>query len=99
MGGCNADDGERRLLDQEFLSQYPRISGEHARPERVTDDGDRMSTDPVVFVRCERPANRGVDAQQGKEIGGDQLSLGGFARGAGTWVCQMCVKQIKIIKG
>jgi hypothetical protein len=72
---CDADDGERHLVDEDGLAEDARIAIEAPGPVLVRDGRHRRRASPVILLG-ERPAECRANAEATKVIARDVLSRG-----------------------
>src|SRR6185312_13631281 len=72
----NADDLEGAPADDERLAYRAPVPAELLLPVRVTEDDRRWRAGPVVFLGHEEATQRGLHAQHGEVVPGDEHAIG-----------------------
>ena len=75
IGGSDADDGVRRGVQGDGLTDDVRVRAKTARPESVAEDGERVAADFLAFVGIEEAAAIGLYAKNVEEIRADHGGL------------------------
>src|SRR6185503_15734829 len=70
----DADDRKRFSIQRDIAINDRRIAIETSPPERLTQNNNMFLTD-LIFTRQESPAERGCNAENGKDIGTHELAI------------------------
>ncbi len=85
-GLADADDGQWLAVHDDLLAQYIAVAAEARFPIAVTENGQRVAALDQVVGGVEDAADRGADAEHGKEVSRDGLAADqlGAARESGA---------------